>query len=45
MRQEDRPGIAGADDAGALAPGAIDVGSALADMVTYNGSRPLSCRA
>jgi cyclase len=25
--------------------GAIDVGSALADMVTYNGGRPLSCRA
>jgi hypothetical protein len=23
----------------------IDVGSALADMVTYNGGRPLSCRA
>jgi cyclase len=25
--------------------GAIDVGSALADMVTYNGGRPLTCRA
>jgi hypothetical protein len=25
--------------------GAIDVRAALADMVTYNGGRPLSCRA
>lgn len=34
-----------ADLSGAPAGAAIDAGAALADMITYNGGRPLTCRA
>jgi len=34
-----------ADLSGAAPGAAIDTGAALADMITYNGGRPLTCRA